>query len=77
MGSDSGAYTGGVVPENLRFLAFPSSCMTVTGDLSELTGLPFSRTVLAPAGRMSLPESYVLNPPSVGHGIPGSWGVCQ
>ncbi len=77
MEANSGTHTGHLIPENLRFLAFPSSSMTVTGDLSELTDLPFSRTLLAPAGRMSLPDSFVLNPPSVRHSIPGGWGFAN
>ncbi len=48
--------------------------MAVTGELSDLGGLPFSRAILAPAARISLPDSYVLNAPSVRHGIPGGWG---
>ncbi len=74
MADSSSAYPDRTTPKDLRFLSFPSSSMTVAGDRSELADLPFSRIVLAPAGRMSLPESHVLNPPSIRHGIPGSWG---
>lgn len=63
-----------LIPENLRFIASPSSAMTVTGDTTDFSCLPFSRTVLAPAGRINLPPSYVLNAPSDRHLIPGGWG---
>lgn len=48
--------------------------ITTVAKAEQLTELPFSRAVLAPAGHIEMPPCRVLNPPNVIHDFPGGWG---